>query len=199
MYISIEGVIGAGKSTLLNRLKFDNFKVVYEPFEKYSQFQSYNPLLEAATIPEENAATTQLHVIRTGCQHYSDSLQNTSIREVVLSERSSLSSIAFTRAHERLGNLSNYTADYLESFAKETCKKPPKLIIYLDIDPKLATARAKPRKRIHERHLSVEFQETLHKCYLEMLENLKIPFVLLPVHFEDSATDVYENLLKLIE
>ena len=95
-YFALEGVVASGKSMTLNwveKLFMDdahNLRVVREPVEEFDKWSSYKPLSECYRDPRNNAAVTQLHILKQSFNHYVPRLISARKEEtcdVVLSER----------------------------------------------------------------------------------------------------------------
>lgn len=170
-YISIEGVVGVGKSTVIDLLANDFFfpshgeKILKEPLGLYQTFKHYNPLLEMYRDPKSNAAITQFHIIDAAFEHYSAAVRDKA--PIIITERCQKSACVFIEANRRLGNLSDFAADFLLNYSDKKTVENPEVCIYLKCSPTVACQRVAFRKRKEESEADnlLSLQEALDDCY----------------------------------
>lgn len=164
MYIAIEGVIGVGKTTLARLLQtsFDA-ELLLEIFEE-------NPFLsDFYSDRERYAFQTQIFFLLSRYHQ-----QRKGVRDALATKSWLISDYTFEK--DRLFAEVNLTGDELEMYFKvhdalgEKITKPD-LIIYLQADTDVLMQRIAHRDRPYERHMDVNYIDTLNETYEEHFKN----------------------------
>ena len=171
--IWIEGIIGSGKTTLADALaKKLNFRPIHEPVET-------NPYLGCFyQDPKRWAYPMQLHLLaeRYGLQKLAvgEALSGDRYEGVIL-DRGLPGDRVFAKLHVQEGNISELEWGTYERFYEIMASdlRPPALIVFLDVDPRVAFNRVNKRARQAENGLPIEYLEKLHRGYLDLLSEIE--------------------------
>lgn len=169
----IEGIIGSGKTTLADKLaEALSFRPIHEPVET-------NPYLGVFyQDPKRWAYSMQLHLLaeRYGLQKLAvgEALSGEVYRGVIL-DRGLPGDRVFAKLHAQAGNISELEFKTYERFYEiMACDlRPPSLIVFLDVDPRVAHQRVTRRARAAENGLPLEYLEQLHRGYLDLLAEIE--------------------------
>jgi deoxyadenosine/deoxycytidine kinase len=169
----IEGIIGAGKSTLADRLaEMLGMRAIHEPVET-------NPYLEPFYAdPKRWAWGMQLHlmVCRYGLQKLAvgEAISGGQYAGVIL-DRGLPGDRVFAKLHVRAGNIHPLEWETYEAFYNiMACDlRPPSLIVFLDVDPRVAHERVLRRGRRAEAAVTLDYLKQLHQGYLDLLAEIE--------------------------
>lgn len=200
----IEGNIGCGKSELEKQLNPDNYKIIDESMDLFTNFvisenKTINPLdlFYKNKISAFNFQILIFHII------FKQLLENYSTDKINIVTRSILSCIdCFGRVLHYEKKMSD------EEFAIfQTLKLHFKLIenmfdikfIYLKVKPEICYERMKQRNRKEEETCQFEYLQQLHIYYEKFIENLiSQKYECFLIDAELSEDLVYENLLNIV-
>lgn len=126
VHISLEGIVGVGKSTVLRSVMpfleddvASRIRLVDEPLGNMRDCLegAYDALDELYSDPAHNGVVAQLHIAREVRRHYDNESRHRSGSgrhfNVLLSDRSALSSFPFIDAYHSVGIFRNFTRDWL--------------------------------------------------------------------------------------
>lgn len=205
--ISVEGIIGSGKSTLIT--SFENFSsthVVYEPVNKWQEFEGINLLNGLYKDYYKYFLPFQLVVFQTCLENQISDKNDKNIR---IMERSLFSSFYCFVEKTKTDPLLRVEYEVLRSwFLFLTNQFQTELqidqIIYLRTDPEIAFRRIKKRDRPEERDLSLEYLAELRDYHDNWLLHSTYPIpaphvTVLDGNKELSELDVdIQNLKKTL-
>ena len=171
--IWIEGIIGAGKTTISKQLARKlNFRPLLEPVAS-------NPYLELYyKEPKRWAFPMQIDLLmrRYSMQKLAsyESISDSNFNGVVL-DRGLPGDRVFAKLHFLAGNISPLEwQTYERAFTIMTSDlRPPSLLIYLDVDPRIAKARSEERDRKEEDGIPLSYYKKLQKGYLDVLAEIE--------------------------
>jgi len=199
--IWVEGIIGSGKTTLAERL---SMRALHEPVES-------NPYLAPFyQEPKRWAFAMQLHLMaeRFGLQQLAvgEALSGERYQGVIL-DRGLPGDRVFARLHTLEGNISELEWQTYERWytIMAASLRPPALIIFLDVNPRVAHARVTRRARTAENGLPLEYLEKLHRGYLDLLAEIEsgdhawsrgMQVLRWPWNTDDLPVDPIANVLR---
>ena len=196
-YFVIEGLIGAGKTSCLQYLegKVAETVVINEPEHKYALYGNHNPLLLAYDDPHSNASMTQMHIIRTACQHYARAVSEACATpgvKMVISDRSVLSPIVFIDTNHMRGVFSPFVADFLKDELRRLSAfiPSPDGVIFLDASESLCLNRIHSRARYYESKCSISYLSDLRKKHLDLFKSMDIPVYIVHLTQDDTIRSV---------
>ena len=174
MYVTIEGIVGCGKSTVIQELKkhLNNVHWFKEPIESFRHFKIHNPLYNSYNSPTTDAAICQLHIIDELSRMYGQEAWDFEQKNLIISERSHLSPLVFTKTYHELNIISHFVHDYIVDYWEKKCLhlKVPDLVVFLDVDVDTCQKRVMERARAEEttgaKLCSAQFQSRLRTNYL---------------------------------
>ena len=205
MYHVIEGIIGCGKSSVLQMLRsLVHARYYDEPYNLFSNFQSFNPMLEMSHNLTANAAISQLHIIRSACNYYPKRTDLIPNKERIISERSVLSANIFIEALNEMGIFSPFVHAYLKSELIDNCNENimPQQVIFLNLNPVCALTRVQIRNRSAEKNCSLEYENLLLNLYLKYLSqcNHKVSIIeILSSHTVLEIAQFVKDAIKVAE
>jgi len=165
-FICVCGIIGSGKSTLTKNLsEILGYDALYESVKD-------NPYLERFyDDPKKYTFTMQIWCLNKRYEHHKYATQS---EKYSIQDSSFLNDIVFAKMLHRDGifNDDDYNT-YLVNFdnLKNSLIINPRIIVYLDVEPKVALERVKLRNRDCEKSLPLEYLINLKKEYEEWLES----------------------------
>jgi deoxyadenosine/deoxycytidine kinase len=177
MKIVIDGHIGSGKSTQLDMLRHIGFNVITEPIEKW-------PLELFYSDPERWGLLFQLTILQTlktedGFRIY---------------ERCPLSSRDVFWKTMKKTELENKV--YLAEFDFHAWR--PDVYIYISKDPELCHEHIQTRSQRGDSGVSLEYLQSLDKCYTDMFENMKDGIVKFKVDGNKPIDDIHREIIDII-
>lgn len=175
--IIIEGGISVGKSTLIESLKKDSKileKVHFldEPVDGFSTYHTrngeiFNPLKEQYKN-EKNFPLVQIHISKTLREQYEGIDKS---KEYVICERGLYSPLVFVDTQFRMGNISEFTREYLHDDihynAENTLKNNFEYqgVFLIDASVETCLERINSRSREGENYISKAFLSCLSDSY----------------------------------
>ena len=202
--IGISGIIGTGKTQLAKELgKIFDFPVFYEPeIDKkfledfYNNKKRYSFSLQVALLNER--FSQQQKALWEGKGGITDrTMYEDSLFAKVLFEEGNMEERQYKTYLNLFRNMSHFMKKYT-------------LIIYLDLNPKLALERIRERNYDYERNISLNYLEKLHDAYEEFIQQITkdIPVIRVNCHRFDSVEKMakkikneYKNMtnIKILE
>lgn len=171
--IWIDGIIGAGKTTISKQIaKNLNFRPLLEPVDS-------NPYLESFyQDPKRWAFSMQIDLLLKRAAIHKlanmESLSESQFNGIVI-DRGLPGDRVFAKVHYLEGNISELEwQTYNRAFTYLTYDLgPPDILIFLDVDPKVAKDRLESRNRKAEAGIPLDYFKKLHRGYLDMLTELE--------------------------
>ncbi|MHA2364830.1 MAG: deoxynucleoside kinase [Candidatus Hodarchaeales archaeon] len=169
----IEGIIGAGKSTITKKLaEALNLRPLLEPVKS-------NPYLaKFYKDPKRWAFSMQIELL---FRRYA--MQKLAAYEVTsesqfsgaILDRGLPGDRVFAKLHMMEGNISDMEwQTYLTAYNIMTCSLfPPSLLIFLDVDPRVAIARLEKRDRDAEVGIPIDYLEKLQRGYFDLIAEIE--------------------------
>lgn len=199
--IWVEGIIGAGKSELTKRLAAEmDLRAIYEPVDDNPYLAPYYAALDdykvaEAKLHEEDGdklsimSYAEAHRIHAGRIAFDMqmhmlvvrySLQKLAVAESLTGrgavlDRGLPGDRVFASMMTDAGFISELEwATYQRAYDIMTADlRPPSVILFLDVDPAVALARANGRGRGVESGLTLEYMTALHRGYLDLLSQVE--------------------------
>lgn len=170
----IDGIIGAGKTTISKEIaKNLNFRPLLEPVDS-------NPYLtEFYKDPKRWAFPMQIDLL---LKRYSmhklanmEAMSDSSQFNGVVLDRDLPGDRVFAKVAYLAGNISELEwQTYNRAFKYLTNNlAPPSLLVFLDVDPKIAKSRLEARKRESEVGIPLEYFQKLYRGYLDVLTEIE--------------------------
>lgn len=172
--IAIDGTIGAGKSTLIKELERRICGVGYmeENLIDYTSFSTYNPLVQMYKNPNQNSASTQMHIIRTMNQR----MLSTRMCDITIQDRSLFSPLVFSKALHASGHLTPFSRDYLVEETTRCARSTLAAlnaeyagVFYIHAPLAIILERISQRGRPGESNISIAYLKNLEDCYSQHL------------------------------
>lgn len=171
--IWVDGIIGAGKTTISKEIcKILNFRPLLEPVDS-------NPYLaDFYKDPKRWAFPMQMDLL---LKRYAmhrlanmEAMSDSNFNGVVI-DRGLAGDRVFAKVAYLAGNISELEwQTYLRTFNYLTYElAPPNLLIFLDVDPKIAKKRLEDRKREAEKGIPLNYFQKLHRGYLDVLTEIE--------------------------
>lgn len=171
--IWVDGIIGAGKTTISKEIcKILNFRPLLEPVDS-------NPYLaDFYKDPKRWAFPMQMDLL---LKRYAmhrlanmEAMADSNFNGVVI-DRGLAGDRVFAKVAYLAGNISELEwQTYNKAFNYLTYElAPPNLLIYLDVDPKIAKKRLEDRKREAEKGIPLSYFKKLHRGYLDVLTEIE--------------------------
>jgi deoxyadenosine/deoxycytidine kinase len=169
----VEGIIGSGKSRLTARLAEQlNFRPIHEPVKE-------NPFLALFyRDPKRWAYPMQIYLLteRLGLQRLAVAeALSSSLWDGAILDRGLPGDRVFAKLHLLEGNISRLEWEtYERLYEIMACDlRPPSLIVFLDVDPRVAHQRVLKRARAAEDGLPLAYLEQLQRGYLDLLAEVE--------------------------
>ena len=172
--IWIDGIIGAGKTTLSKEIaKILNFRPLLESVDS-------NPYLaDFYKDPKRWAFSMQIDLLLKRYAMHKlanmEAMSESSPFSGVVMDRGLAGDRVFAKIAYLAGNISelewqtyNRAFDYLTYTLS-----PPNMLIYLDVDPKIAKARLEHRNRDAEKGIPLDYFQKLHRGYLDIITEIQ--------------------------
>lgn len=194
-YFAIEGNIGAGKTCILKEIQKlrPDWGIIDEPLTAFTHYSKFNPLYESYSMPEKNAAISQIHIIDSSLNHYKKNAKRD--KEITVSERSVLSSNLFIEVNKDMGIFSDFVATFLYNYLEKNLTEDhiiPEVTFYLDIDPMICQERTQRRNRLGENECSSKFFDQFH--FVAKSE----PFVHISCYPWSSPLEIAKELVEIM-
>jgi deoxyadenosine/deoxycytidine kinase len=189
----VEGIIGCGKSTLTARLaKATGLRAIHEPVDTnpylqpfYQAMDNVKPYTARSISPESQAAWWQVHHTAYAMQIYllqaRFALQKLAVAEALtgkgaILDRGLPGDRVFAKMLQRSGHIREQDWKTYDAFYRLMTNdlRPPSLIIFLDVDPRVAFERVKKRDRAAEKSgVTLDYLKALNAGYLDMLADIE--------------------------
>jgi deoxyadenosine/deoxycytidine kinase len=164
--ICINGNIACGKSTLLKSLEKRGHRVVLEGLDR----GQWGNILELYyRDPQRYGYLFQTRVLADMKKMYGF-LKKDDPGEMVFVERSPLDCMAFSQVVYENGNMSEEEYTTFKSLY-ELLYDAPRVIISLNLSPKVCFERCKARGRPCEKEISLEYLESIERCTNRVMKN----------------------------
>ena len=171
--IWIDGIIGAGKTTITKKIsKILNFRPLLEPVDS-------NPYLESFyKDPKRWAFAMQMDLL---LKRYSmhklanmEALSDSQFNGIIL-DRGMPGDRVFAKVAYLASNISELEwQTYNRAFTYLTHNLgPANILIFLDVDPKVAKDRLESRSRKAEDGIPLDYYKKLHRGYLDMITEIE--------------------------
>lgn len=170
--ILIEGTIGAGKTTIAKKIaSLLQFRPLLEPVDSNPYLEKFYKDMKRWAFPMQ----MELLLRRYGMHKLAsfEAMSGSSFSGVVL-DRGLPGDRVFAKLAYLNGNFSElewatYERAY-QMFSSEI--RPPHMLIFLDIDPRIAKQRLEGRSRSEEEGIPIKYYEQLHRGYLDSLTDV---------------------------
>lgn len=191
MKIAFEGNLGSGKSSLLARICQDlRVPVFMEPVDEWHEW-----LTQFYKDPVRWGMSFNIKVLLSFLKWKNNDF-------LALYERSPLSNRhVFAQVQYEQGRMDNMELQLFNELYKELSWFPD-VVIYIRTDPETSYTRMQKRGRKCEDHVPIEYLETIHNKYEEVMKGLNNDNCALHMHVVDgnkSADDVYEEVKELVK
>lgn len=191
LLVSIEGNIGVGKTTLLDNLELyyknnniQNVIILREPIKDWMSIVDSTDNNDIITKfykdPTKYSFPFQILVLKTVLQLLHDTIENNPRCELILCERSILSSRhVFTKMLYDASYMNEIEYKIYESLFDDWVNSEmftPKKIVYLDISPEISHSRITKRSRVGE-SITLDYISSCglyHQHWLEKLKNIEL-------------------------
>jgi deoxyadenosine/deoxycytidine kinase len=168
-----EGIIGAGKSEYCKQIaKRLSLRLIKEPMED-------NPYIDLFyQDPKRWAYEMQIYLLhrRIGLQQLAaaEALYSAEYRGAII-DRSLFGDANFEELHHEVGNISDLQHHaYLTAIRNmKLMIFPPTVLVFLDVEPKVALERIRERARGCEVNIKIEYLEQLTRKYHSMIQGAK--------------------------
>lgn len=213
-FITIEGNIGAGKSTFLKKITEElQCQLLLEPCHEWQNINGHNLLNEFYKDIKRWAYSFQLYAFLTRIESIQKKIDNMD-SNFFISERSIFADrYVFAEVCYENNNMTDlewsmYKKWFDWTIARQNKQLLPAAIIYLQVNPEISYKRINIRGRSEEKHIPIEYLESLHNKYNELLINQKninqfiknIPILTINCNenFENNS-EIWENMVYLIQ
>ena len=161
---SIEGNIGCGKTTLIQRIKRDNYFVLEEPIDLWTNYKGYNLLRAFYNKPERYGYMFQRRVLETQINQHK-------LRPHIIERSITSTRYCFTQLLYQQGSLTELEYALLQASYDEALHQVslPKAIIYLRSDPSNLAHNIAQRGREEEQHINPLYLLALHNVHDDWL------------------------------
>lgn len=172
--IWIDGIIGAGKTTFAKQVsKLLNFRPLLEPVDS-------NPYLaDFYKDPKRWAFPMQIDLLLKRFSMHKlanmEAMSESSPFDGIILDRGLAGDRVFAKIAYLAGNISELEwQTYNRTFTYLTYDlAPPQMLIFLDVDPKVAKHRLEARNRSAEEGIPLDYFKKLHLGYLDILTEIE--------------------------
>ena len=202
--VSVEGVIGSGKSTLLKYIDSKNsneIQCVYEPIDKWTNFNGKNLLKLFYDNPSDNSFVLQSYIQLTMIEAHRTPIRPMTRLKIL--ERSVHSAVnVFIQQQVRQKTLKSTEADILklwyDHLINEHAEFKVDTILYMRATPEICLNRIKERNRIEETSIDLQYLIELNKLHENWLneQNERLNNVIV-IDANKDISDV--NLMKAFD
>jgi thymidine kinase len=186
MKVVIDGNIGCGKTTLIKRLNDDiRIPIFLEPLHKWNDL-----LTLFYDDPKKWAFPFNLEVITSFHEWKSNAFP-------AIYERSPLSCRkVFTQLNVEMGHMHTLELGVFDKIYKELSWMPD-VLIYIRTDPQTCSQRMQERARECEKHVPLDYIQSIHTKYEMMVKEITTPTYV--VDGNQSKDKVYEDVKKIVQ
>ena len=171
--ILVEGTIGVGKTTIAKQIaQLLNFRPLLEPVDSNPYLERFYKDMKRWAFPMQMELLLKRYSMHKLANF--EAISGSQFNGVVL-DRGLPGDRVFAKLAYLNGNFSElewgtYDQSY-EIFSNEI--RPPNMLLFLDIDPRIAKDRLEGRDRKAEEGIPIEYYEKLHKGYLDILTDIE--------------------------
>lgn len=191
MYISIAGMIGSGKTTLAKKLSDKLSLPIY-----YEKILGNEYLGNFYKDMRKYSFIFQLHLLNNRFEQQQKIIWN---KNGGIQDRTIYEDSIFCKKLMLDGYIDkNEYNTYIRLFSNlSNFMKKPDIIIYLDVSPETSLKRIKLRNREYEKNIDITYLTSLHKCYLEFMDDIKNKIHMITIDYNDFIdSDKIVDMIK---
>lgn len=171
--ILVEGTIGVGKTTIAKKIAHSlNFRPILEPVDSNPYLARFYKDMKRWAFPMQMELLLRRYSMHKLAAF--EALGGSEFNGVVL-DRGLPGDRVFAKLAYLNGNFSDLEWDTYEyaydMFSSEI--RPPNMLLFLEIDPKIAKIRLEGRNRKAEVGIPIKYYEQLHRGYLDSLTDIE--------------------------
>jgi deoxyadenosine kinase len=193
--IGVSGIIGVGKSTLTKSLgEIGNYNVLHEPVETNEYLSKFYEDMSRYSFP------MQIYLLN---HRFKQHQQMVWSDESTVQDRTIYEDVIFAKMLRESGHMEDLDFKTYVGLFQNMCNflHRPDVIVYLDVDPKVALARINQRSRGCESGIPLEYLESLRDGYEEWLQDIegRIPVLRLDWNTYQDPKVIHKKIQKLIK
>ena len=190
--ISVSGIIGVGKSTLSKKLgKYLDAEVYFEPVETNEYLEKFYTDMKKYSFP------MQIYLLNHRFRQHQKMVWSS---KNAIQDRSIYEDPIFAKMLKKDGLMSELDyKTYKDLFENmSSFLRMPNIIIYLDVDTKIALQRIKQRSRNCETTISLDYLESLKKGYEDWLKEMEPKVTIIKLNWNNfqNTKNVVEKIKK---